>query len=320
MDPTILAAGLVISGQQCIDLCRPVSSEDIKKEIFSIGNDKSTGLDGFSAKFFNSAWEIVGQDVCTAAKAFFRNRKMPKSLNSTTIILIPKSSNPLSALDFRPIACCNIIYKAISIIVASRLNSVLEDIVALNQDAFIPNKNIMHNILLIQELICHYNRKNISPRCALKVDLKKVYDSVSWSFLFQILEGIGLPFKLIKWIKECVSYPNYSILFNGGQVGYFPGKRGLRQGGPLFPYLFSLVMEYFSRSLKIMAQNQLFHFHPKCRRLKITHLSYADDLIMFTRGDSSSTQLVKETLLNFSQVSGLQVNDMKSQTFFRGIP
>eukprot|EP00252_Welwitschia_mirabilis_P007287 TRINITY_DN1852_c0_g1_i11.p1 TRINITY_DN1852_c0_g1~~TRINITY_DN1852_c0_g1_i11.p1 ORF type:complete len:163 (+),score=5.45 TRINITY_DN1852_c0_g1_i11:74-562(+) len=162
-----------------MDLCRPISSGDIKDAIFSIENDKSPGPDGFSVKFFKSTWDTVGQDVCTVIKAFFSNGKMPTSINSTMITLIPKISNPSSALNFRPIASCNVIYKEISIILANKLKSVLPDIVADNQGAFIPHRNIIHNILLDQELVHLYGRKNISPRCALKIDLKKAYDSVS---------------------------------------------------------------------------------------------------------------------------------------------
>eukprot|EP00252_Welwitschia_mirabilis_P024941 TRINITY_DN7620_c0_g1_i1.p2 TRINITY_DN7620_c0_g1~~TRINITY_DN7620_c0_g1_i1.p2 ORF type:complete len:196 (+),score=21.70 TRINITY_DN7620_c0_g1_i1:1016-1603(+) len=86
---SILSVGPLISEQQCMDLGMLISLEEIKNAFFSIGIDKSLVPNGLSAKFFKTAWSIIDKDVCTTIKAFFRVGKMPKSINSTIIILIP---------------------------------------------------------------------------------------------------------------------------------------------------------------------------------------------------------------------------------------
>lgn len=84
----------------------------------------------------------------------------------------------------------------------------------------------------------------------LKVDMQKAYDSVEWIFVEQVLKGLHFPSKFTQWIMMCLKTLSYSILINGKPCEPFPAKKGLRQGDPMSPFLFVLVMEYFCRALK----------------------------------------------------------------------
>ncbi|XP_047978531.1 uncharacterized protein LOC125220400 [Salvia hispanica] len=117
---------------------------------------------------------------------------------------------------------------------------------------------------------------------------------------------------------ECVTSPSYSIMINGSPHGFFPGKRGLRQGDPMSPSLFILCIEYFSRLLALHTHGGGFNFHPGCARLGITHLAFADDLMLFGRGDNYSMQVLADAIEEFSACSGLEVNQAKSNLFFAG--
>lgn len=114
------------------------------------------------------------------------------------------------------------------------------------QAAFIPNRSIQDNLLLSHSLIKGYGRKRISRCCALKVDIQKAYDSVHWGAIELVLRRFGLPEVCVSWVSMCCKTANYSITVNG-----IPrGKRGLRQGDPISPYLFVLVMKVFGSLLK----------------------------------------------------------------------
>ncbi|KAK9073221.1 hypothetical protein SSX86_007545 [Deinandra increscens subsp. villosa] len=155
--------------------------------------------------------------------------------------------------DYRPIACCNILYKCISKVLSNRIKAGLDSIVSENQSAFIPGRKISDNILLTQEIMLNYHRQIGPPRCAFKVDIQKAYDTVDWSFLRKILVGFGFHQTMVEWLMVCVTSPSYSICINGDTHGYFKGKKGLRQGDPLSPYLFTLVMEILTLHLHSLA-------------------------------------------------------------------
>ncbi|GJR72292.1 RNA-directed DNA polymerase, eukaryota, reverse transcriptase zinc-binding domain protein [Tanacetum coccineum] len=120
--------------------------------MFEIEDSKAPGPDGYTACFYQSAWSIVGKEVCQAFKDFFLNGKLLGEVNATRISLVPKIPTPDRVSDFRPIACCNVLYKCISKILTSRIKGVLGSLVGENQSGFIEGRQITDNILLSQEL------------------------------------------------------------------------------------------------------------------------------------------------------------------------
>ncbi|GKC56562.1 RNA-directed DNA polymerase, eukaryota, reverse transcriptase zinc-binding domain protein [Tanacetum coccineum] len=162
-----------------VNLCKDVTIQEIEEALKSIDDNKAPGFDGFTTKFFKATWDIIGSDVFEAIKEFFQNGKMLGEVNATIISLVPKINTPTKVSDFRPIACCNVIYKIISKVLTSRMKSVLCRIVSQNQSTFIPERSITDNILLTQELLKGYGCKQGKQRCAFKIDIMKTYDTVS---------------------------------------------------------------------------------------------------------------------------------------------
>ncbi|KAL3534630.1 hypothetical protein ACH5RR_003091 [Cinchona calisaya] len=106
---------------------------------------------------------------------------------------------------------------------------------------------------------------------------------------------------------------------NGSLVGYFQSGRGMRRGDPISPYLFLLSMEAFTKLLERNTTEKGYDYHPKCEGLKLSHVSFADDLFIITAATAKSFQVINETLNEFAALSGLQPNLQKSQIFFAGI-
>lgn len=307
------------SQDQCSELEKSFTDDEIKAAFKSLPRNKTSGPDGYSVEFFRDTWSIIGPEVLAAIHEFFDSGQLLKQWNATTLVLIPKTSNACTISEFRPISCLNTLYKVISKLLTSRLQGLLSAVIGHSQSAFLPGRSLAENVLLATEMVHGYNRLNISPRGMLKVDLKKAFDSVKWEFVTAALRALAIPERYINWIHQCITTPSFTISVNGATGGFFRSTKGLRQGDPLSPYLFVLAMEVFSKLLYSRYDSGYIHYHPKAGDLSISHLMFADDVMIFFDGGSSSMHGICETLDDFADWSGLKVNKDKSQLFQAGL-
>ena len=142
-----------LSHNQCLDLNRPITNLEIENTVFQLGPQKTLGLDGLPAFFFQQYWEIVKTDVFNTIHAFFHYESLFKLINHTFITLIPKISFPHQVSHFRPIGLCNVIYKVISKILVNRLKPIMDSLIFPFQNAFIKGRNISKNILIAHEIM-----------------------------------------------------------------------------------------------------------------------------------------------------------------------
>ncbi|KAL0294111.1 UNVERIFIED_CONTAM: hypothetical protein Sangu_3225100 [Sesamum angustifolium] len=298
-------------------LVTPVTLSEVKEAFFAIDVESAPGPDGYTSAFFRNAWPVIGQAMFQAIGEFFRTGKMLKQINTTLISLIPKVSLPRYVSDYRPIACCNVLYKSITKIIVKRLQQVLPLMIDYSQNAFVPGRSITDNILLAQELMAGYNHKRLPSRCMIKVDIQKAYDSVEWDFLLEVLKLFNFPHQFIVLINQCVSTASFSVSLNGSIHGFFKGGRGLRQGDPMSPYLFVLVMEIWNLLLRFRINEAAdFQYHWKCKDIGLINLCFADDVLLFCKAHLPSIMVITDTLNEFAALSGLKVNSAKSQIIF----
>ncbi|GKC04027.1 protein LAZ1 [Tanacetum coccineum] len=197
-----------VSDSENASMIELVTTDEIKRAMFGIGDDKASGPDGFTSAFFKKGWDVVGQDVCRAVQDFFVNGQLLKEVNHTFLALIPKVTTPLNVGDYRPISCCNVIYKYISKILTNRIIAGIKEVVSENQSAFVPGRRISDNILITQKLMHNYHLDRGTPRCAFKVDIQKAYDTVNWRFLGFVLKCFGFHHTMVNWVMACMKSPS----------------------------------------------------------------------------------------------------------------
>lgn len=173
IDLQTVRAGASLSLEARSRLLVPITKQEINDALNNINDSKAPGIDGFNSFFYKKSWNIIKDDIYRAVTEFFEKERLHKPINATIITLIPKTENATKAKDFRPIACCTVLYKIISKIITKRLQEVIGEVVDTSQSGFKPNRHISENILLATELIRGYNRRSVSPRCCLKVDILK---------------------------------------------------------------------------------------------------------------------------------------------------
>ncbi|GKA52278.1 RNA-directed DNA polymerase, eukaryota, reverse transcriptase zinc-binding domain protein [Tanacetum coccineum] len=176
-----------LSSEQALMMVREVINEEVKYAIFDIRENKASGLDGYTSSLFKKSWHIVRKYVCKAVKNFFDSGKLLGEINAIIISIVPKVKNVRIVSDFRPISCCNVLYKCINNILTERMKDGLNSLVNHNQCAFIQGRQIHDNIIIAQELLKCYNRNSVPKICSLKIDIAKAYDNMTWEYLINVL-------------------------------------------------------------------------------------------------------------------------------------
>jgi hypothetical protein len=231
-------------------------------------------------------------------------------LNAAYITLIPKKKDALAVNDFCPISLVHSFGKLITKILANRLAPYLDSLISTNQSAFVRGRCIHDNFILVQQTAKVLHRQKV-PSLFLKLDISKAFDSVSWSFLLEVLQHLGFGCSWRNLVANLLSSSSTRILLNGEPSELIQHQRGLRQGDPLSPMLFILVMDVLN-SLFVKAGNEgLLQPLSSCvagQRLSL----YADDVALFIKPLEEELQITKDILKVFGDASGLQTNIQKS--------
>ncbi|XP_019158571.1 PREDICTED: uncharacterized protein LOC109155342 [Ipomoea nil] len=225
---------------------------------------------------------------------------------------------PESMKDLRPIALCNVLYKVAAKVCANWMKPLLENIIAKAQSAFVPGRLITDNIMLAFEV--HHYLKRKTQGCdgvaALKIDMSKAYDRFEWRFLRAVMLRLDFSDKWVNIIMETVSGVKYHILHEQRQLGPIVPGRGLRQGDPLSPYMFLMVVEGLSALIDDrMRRNAAWSAGSKGAPV-ISHLLFADDCFLFMRADTVESINMKDVLDVYAEASGQVVNFDKSMVCF----
>ncbi|GJW24668.1 RNA-directed DNA polymerase, eukaryota [Tanacetum coccineum] len=301
-----------LTNEQKEDLEQDITKEEVKRAVWDCGVDKSPGPDGFSFYFYRHFWSMIEDDVFGAVEYFFINGDIPNGCNSNFIALIPKIIDANMVKDFRPISLIGSLYKIIAKLLANRLVGVLSNLINEVQSAFVADRQILDGPFILNEVL-QWCRKKRKHALIFKVDFEKAYDSVRWDFLDDVLDKFGFGVKWRNWIQSCLRSSRGSILINGSPTKEFQFFRGLKQGDPLSPFLFILVMESLHISFQRVVDAGLFNGINLSSTVNLSHLFYADDAIFIGQWNELNIDTLVRVLECFFRASGLRINMSKSK-------
>lgn len=293
---------------------KAITESEILEVIKKFQKDKSPGPDGWPIEFFQHFFDLFKHDLLGMVDATRMSGHINSALTATFIALIPKKEQSDSFADYRPIALCNILFKVISKIIAERLKPILNSFINRDQYAFLKHRNILDAVALAQESLFSVSTKN-SDAAVFKIDLAKAFDCVDWGFLRILLAKIGLKSQAINWVMACVENVQYSVIINGTPLPPFRAERGLRQGCPLSPLLFILVMDTLSTQINHAVAEHRCVPLKICKNIYLSHNLFVDDILIFAMLCKSSWLCISGIFQKLQSAVGLVINTTKSTLY-----
>lgn len=301
-------------------LRRDISDDEIRKAIFAMGALKAPGDDGFPALFYHSNWDVVGSNLCSFVKKAYNEHGNGhiREVNQTLLVLIPKISQPVNIKQFRPISLCNVTYKTLTKVIVGRLKTILPYIISPYQASFVPRRCIQDNIIIAQEMIHSMKRMKAKKGfMTIKVDLEKAYYRLSWDFIHKTLKETNIPVDMINVIMECITSSSLNTLWNGRKTEVFHPTRGIRQGDPLSPYIFVICIDKLSHIIvEAISKKEWSPMRVGRSGPEISHLMFADDLLLFSEASKNHVEQVMNCLNKFCTMFGQKVSGEKTSIFF----
>lgn len=293
------------------EIQKEVTLDELEATLKWFKKDKSPGPDGWTIEFYIAFFDILGHDLLNIVEDSRRRGRISSAIKSTFIALIPKTDAPSSFDDFWPISLCNCLYKIIAKIIANRLKPILSQHITFEQFAFLHHRQIHEAIATAQEL-SHTLQIKKQKGMILKIDLSKAFDRANWLYLRLLLTHLGFPYEFIKWTMSCITDVSYNVLLNGEATPFFTSERGLRQGCPLSPLLFLLIMEGLSRVISSARDRHHMTGIKIVDNLFLTHLLFVDDILIFLNGNVGDSTALHGSILLFQQATGMLINNNKS--------
>ncbi|KAJ4429350.1 hypothetical protein ANN_26355 [Periplaneta americana] len=295
-----------LSLQQQQDLQSPITEEEIRSALEGAPKNTAPGPDGLTYQVYKNHWRLIKEYLIELMNYILDTGSVIDGLSDGVVTLIPKTTNPTTVSEYRPITLLKTDYKLFMKVLANRLKPAFRDIFEIGQTCGVPEKSIIHNLSTIRDTVLYFEEHHNDKGALLSVDFNKAFDRVNHLYLQRVMECFCIPDKIVSVIKNIYRTAHSRIQVNGFFTQRIPIQASVRQGCPLSMFLFELSVEPL---IRMAHQNLNSEQRTTCPLF--TSRVYADDVLFLLR-DTDDCVTLPHILETYSAASCAQLNTRKS--------
>jgi len=265
----------------------------------------------YATIFFKQMWDIVKNDMLDIINNMHMEGSVSDVQKHGHIICLPKTGDPASPENYRPLTILNTDYKLLTRIIVNRLRPWMKDILHHNQYCWRNGQTVFDAVATVRDIIAYAEGTN-KPICLLSIDFKDAFDKMSYAFLFKILREYRISEKCSR-LQKIYADATSTLTLNGHKSTPIKIRSGVRRGCPLSMLLFALCINPLLINLD-KKRNGIYIRH---NSTKTTAVAYADDITsIVTQPEEMDT--IKETLQDYMHATGACISANNSRAIALG--